>query len=79
MSLLIIQPKNLPATLYRRAHDRFLLRLLLGEKVAMRASSFLRHRRHIKSVRRNLSCSYMVDSKERRFTAKYWSDMVCFQ
>ena len=37
------------------APDRFLLPLLLGEKAGMRASNFLRQRRHIILVRRNLS------------------------
>jgi hypothetical protein len=40
-----------------RAHDRFLLPLLLGEKAGMRAGNFLRQRRHNKSVRRNLACT----------------------
>jgi len=41
------------------AHDRFLLPLLLGKKAGMRASDFLRQRRHIKSVRKNLSCAWV--------------------
>jgi hypothetical protein len=39
------------------AQDRFLLPLFLGEKAGLRASNFLRQRRHLKSVRRNLSCA----------------------
>jgi hypothetical protein len=49
--------KDPSAAACRRVEDRFLLPLLLGEKAGMRASNFLRQRRQIKSVRRNLSCT----------------------